>query len=154
MGQIQENREKVASVVGAKLANEFSDDMLPAILHAIDGDEHEVRLCAQKATRPGVDNPATLMMWLLRERRHTELIPENRGGVVIESTAPPLPTPEELAARKKMMGDWKRIMAAIRRSQDLKMLYDALIDSEKPAEVRRQMIEAMDELNAAREART
>lgn len=153
MGQVQENREKLASVIGAKLANEFADDQLPAMLHAIDGNEHEVRtICQQVSRQHDVRSPATLILWKLRERKHTGLVPEPVGGA-IRSTAPPVPDPAVVAANKKLMAQWKRVLYGIRRSQELKDLYDALIDSEPPAEVRRVMTEAMDEMNAAKEAR-
>ena len=155
MGQIQENREKLAAVIGAKLANEFADDQLPAMMHAINSDEQAVRIiCQQVARQKDIDHPPALILWKIRERKHTGLIPENRGGVVVGVPARVEPTDDEIKARKKMMREWKRVLYAIRRSQELKDLYDALIESEKPAEVRRQMIEAMDELNAAKGAST
>lgn len=126
MGIVQEQRERVAKVVGAKLANDFADDQLPAILHAIDGDEHEVRVVAQKVERSkGVDNPGALMMWMLREQRHTGLVQESRGGVVV-TPLPALPDEEELARRRVLMREWTKIYRYIQRYQDCKDLFNEL----------------------------
>lgn len=100
--------------------------MLPAILHAIDGDETEVRIVAQKVLRAkNADNPGALMMWMLREKRHTGLIPQDRGGVTV-TIFPPLPDEEELGRRRELMRDWKKILSYVQRHEDCKQLFAEL----------------------------
>lgn len=136
-------------MIGAKLANELADDMLPAILHAIDSDEHEVRICAQKASRPRVDDPARLLLWLLRERKHAGPVQERErepyGG-------PPPSTPEQLQENLERMRDWKRIQQAIDRRQDIKDIYEDICRMEPdPKRVRVTMIDLLDEMNRQRQ---
>lgn len=158
--QVQKNREKVASVIGAQLANEFADDQLPAILHAIDGDEHEVRLAAQQIARSrDVENPAALIMWTLRERKRTNLLPAPSYEPQ-RTPLPPLPGADELARRKAISAEWKRIQGACRRSQDFLTLYQEYqrlhpnASHEVAASIRAELIEVLDEMNSQKEART
>lgn len=136
-------------MVGAKLANELSDDMLPAILHAIDGDETVVRMLAQKATRPNVDDPARLLLWLLRERKHTGLVEE---APHTPYGAPMPSTPEEHARNVELMKEWKRIRTAVDRRQDIKDIFADICRMETdPKKVRATMTALLDEMNRQRE---
>lgn len=146
MAGAREMRDKVAVVIGAALANEFTDDQLPAILHAIDTDEHEVRICAQRAGRPGVDNPPAFMLYLLRERKHAGAIPikdPQPYGVPARSSD------EEMEIQRVRMRQWKRIQAGVARSRELSDLYDILTrtNPDAPQYVRDEMLAAMDEMN-------
>lgn len=67
------DREKCAEVIGLDFANEFNDDQLPALLHAIKEDPEGVRKIAKQANRKSVDKPAALLIWMIREGKHTRL---------------------------------------------------------------------------------
>lgn len=157
MGIISDQREKVAAVVGAKLANEIQDRQLPAILHAIDGDENEVRFCARRASQDGVSDPPTLLLWLIRTHAHTGLLPDPDPESKAISISPP--SDEEVEERKALSGEWKRIQRACMRSQDFKDLYDEYCrmnpnpSNETAATIRAELIDVLNEMNAQKEAR-
>jgi len=148
MGIIHDQRAKIARVIGAKFANELSDEQLPAILNAIDGDETEVRMLAQRAAKG--DNPPGLLMYLLRERKHTGLLPP--PGPALPYGVPEPSTPEQHLVEVERMREWKRIQTAMDRRQDIRDLYHDLHDSKAdPGEVRETMIAVLDEMNRQRE---
>lgn len=131
-------------------ANDLQTDQLPALLHAIAEDEHAVRICAQKAKRGNADNPPALLMWLIREKKHTGSIAPATSP--LPYGAPPLPAPEEHADNLARMRDWRRIQAAMDRRQDIKDLYADLHDSKAdPSVVRETMIAVLDEMNRQRQ---
>lgn len=159
MATALEQREEIAKVIGANLANQLLDDQLPAIAHAIKQDEHAVRVCAQHALSNNAKNPATLLGWLIREHKHTGTV----GDPVPASRViplPPLPDADELARRKAITAEWKRIQGACRRSQDFLTLYQEYqrlhpnASHEVAASIRAELIEVLDEMNSQKEART
>lgn len=134
------------------LANEFSDDQLPAMMHALRQDEQMVRvICQQIGRQTKVESPAHLILWKIRERKHTELL-SGEPIRVMRSTAPPAPSQELVDENKARMREWKRIRNGIRRDADLNELYHALMEAHPntPQTVKREMLAAMDEMNAGR----
>lgn len=153
-----EQREEIAKIIGAKLANQLLDEQLPAITYAIKQDEHAVRVCAQHVLSGDAKNPATLLGWMIREHKHTGTV----GDPVPASRViplPPLPDETELARRKVISDEWKRISRAEQRSQDFRDLCDEYRrmnpnpSNEVAATIRAELIEVLDEMNAQKEAR-
>lgn len=154
MGVIQKQRERVAQVIGVKLANELADDQLPAILNAIDGNEESVRIAAQAASRDDVRNPVGMLLYKIRERSHTGTLPVPPGGSRVTYLPPP-PTPGEVDLRKQKMRDWTKIMHWSSKHREMGELWRAYCRAfanptpEQAEEIRTEMLQAISEVEEA-----
>jgi hypothetical protein len=144
---IQGDRQLVAAIVGLEMANSIHDDQLPALVHACEEDALSVAACAREANRPGVKHPPSLMMWLIRERKHTGLIEPNYTPR--PAPAPLARTPEQEIAYAGWQRIWQRIDEGDRMFRQIVMewceLYPDPTD-EQALEVRTTLCALIDEM--------